>query len=45
MRWKVVERKIGKAGDDKQRRKRQTEWNIKYGENWMIGYEIDGQFI
>ncbi len=45
MNWKIVERKLGKAGDPKQQRKRQNEWNEKYGENWMIGYVIDGEFI
>ena len=43
--WKVVERKIGKAGNLKQRQKRQREWDRKYGENWMIGYVIDGEFV
>jgi hypothetical protein len=38
MTWKVVERKIGKAGNIKQQQKRQKEWNRKYGENWLIGY-------
>lgn len=45
MAWKVVERKIGKAGDLKQRQKRQREWDKKYGDNWMIGYVMDGEFI
>lgn len=45
MSWNIVERKIGKAGDQKQQRKRQSEWDQKYGENWMIGYMIDGEFI
>jgi len=45
MGWKVVERKIGKAGNLKQRQKRQSQWDKKYGENWMIGYVIDGDFI
>ncbi|MFL9482837.1 hypothetical protein ACI6Q2_08650 [Chitinophagaceae bacterium LWZ2-11] len=45
MSWKIVERKIGKAGDEKQRRKRQSDWDKKYGENWMIGYIVSGEFI
>jgi len=45
MSWKIVERKIGKAGNLKQRVKRQREWDQKYGENWMIGYPLDGEFV
>lgn len=45
MTWKIVERKIGKAGNIKQQHKRQQEWNQKYGENWQIGYFIDNEFI
>lgn len=45
MSWTIKERKIGKAGDLKQRTKRQREWDKKYGENWMIGYVTDGVFI
>jgi hypothetical protein len=45
MAWHIKERKIGKAGDLKQRTKRQREWDAKYGDNWMIGYLIDGSFV
>ena len=46
MAWRVIERKIGKAGGPKQRATRQREWNQKYGEgNWEIGYTIDGEFV
>ncbi len=45
MSWKIVARKIGKAGDAKQQRARQIEWTKKYGENWMIGYVIDDDFV
>lgn len=45
MSWEIVERKIGQAGNIKQRQKRQRYWDKKYGENWMIGYVIDGAFI
>ena len=46
MAWKVVERRLGKAGSLKQRTGRQREWNSKYGEgNWEIGYVVEGSFI
>jgi len=45
MSWEIVERKIGKAGSLKQRQKRQRAWDRKYGDNWMIGYSIEGEFI
>lgn len=45
MSWKIVERKIGKAGNLKQRQKRQREWDEKYGENWIVGYAIEGVFM
>ncbi len=45
MGWKIVKRKLGQAGNLKQRQKRQSEWDTEYGENWMIGYMIDGVFI
>ncbi|WP_375561625.1 hypothetical protein ACE193_03490 [Bernardetia sp. OM2101] len=45
MSWRIVERKIGKAGNLKQRHKRQREWDKKYGDNWLIGYVIEGEFI
>ena len=45
MSWKIVERKIGKAGNLKQRQKRQREWDKKYGNNWIIGYSIAGDFV
>lgn len=46
MAWKIVERKIGKAGGIKNQNKRQREWDNKYGkENWLIGYMIDGEFV
>ena len=44
--WRVVERKIGRAGGVKQRTARQREWDQKYGEsNWAVGYVIDGTFV
>jgi hypothetical protein len=46
MPWRVVERRIGKAGGFKQRAARQREWDRKYGEDrWAIGYVIDGEFV
>ena len=45
MAWKIVDRKIGKAGNLKQRANREREWTKKYGEDWMIGYVWNGEFI
>src|SRR5271163_2253199 len=46
MPWKVVERKIGRAGGLKQRTARQREWDRKYGEGqWAVGYVVDGAFV
>lgn len=45
MPWKVVERRIGRAGGVKQRGGRQREWDRKYGENWAVGYVLDGEFV
>jgi hypothetical protein len=44
--WKVVERRLGRAGGAKQREKRQREWDRKYGEDrWAVGYVIEGAFV
>ncbi|HZS04877.1 MAG TPA: hypothetical protein VFD58_08595 [Blastocatellia bacterium] len=46
MPWKVVERRIGRAGGLKERAARQREWDRKYGEGmWVVGYVIDGEFV
>ena len=46
MGWDVVERKIGRAGGEKQRGARQRDWNRQYGEDaWAVGYVIDGDFV
>jgi hypothetical protein len=46
MPWEVVERKIGRAGGEKQRAARQREWDRKYGADaWAVGYVIDGEFV
>ncbi len=39
MPWRIVERRIGRAGGLKQRTARQREWDEKHGrDNWLIGY-------
>ncbi|HWE95790.1 MAG TPA: hypothetical protein VG269_17630 [Tepidisphaeraceae bacterium] len=46
MAWRVVERRIGRAGGIRQRNERQREWDRKYGEDaWQVGYVIDGEFM
>ena len=46
MPWKVVERKIGRAGGLKQRTARQRGWDQKYGDgNWSVGYVVAGAFV
>ena len=46
MPWVVKERKIGRAGGEKQRTAKQQEWDGKYGEGlWTIGYVIDDEFV
>ncbi len=46
MPWKVIERRIGKAGPLHRRQARQREWDRQYGEgNWEIGYVLDGEFV
>lgn len=46
MGWRIVERRIGKAGGEKQREARQRQWDKKYGaDNWAIGYVIDDEFV
>jgi hypothetical protein len=45
MGWDIVERRLGRAGGVKQREARQHEWDRKYGENWAVGYVIDGAFV
>jgi len=46
MGWKIVERRIGRAGGVKQRAGRQREWDRKYGADaWAIGYMIDDEFV
>jgi len=46
MGWKIIERRLGRAGGVKEREARQREWDRKHGEgNWAIGYVIEGEFI
>jgi hypothetical protein len=46
MPWRVVERKIGRAGGLRERNARQREWDHKYGEgNWAVGYVIEEAFV
>lgn len=45
MSWRVVERRIGRAGGPKQQLARQREWDRRYGENWAVGYVVDGEFV
>src|SRR5256885_781493 len=45
MTWRIVERKIGRAGGLRERTARQREWDRKYGEgDWAIGYVTAGAF-
>jgi hypothetical protein len=46
MPWKIVERRIGRAGGNRQRAARQGDWDRRYGaDNWAVGYLIDGVFV
>ena len=46
MPWRVVERKIGRAGGVHQRTARQRKWDGKSGvDNWEVGYVIGGDFV
>lgn len=46
MPWRVVERRIGRAGGERRRNARQREWDRKYGaDNWAVGYVLGGSFV
>lgn len=46
MGWKIVERRIGRAGGEKERLARQHTWDRKYGADaWEVGYVVDGVFL
>ncbi|MEL6342667.1 MAG: hypothetical protein AAFV53_06015 [Myxococcota bacterium] len=46
MPWRIVKRRLGRAGGFKERTARQRQWDRQYGDGaWEIGYAIDGGFI
>lgn len=46
MAWRILKRRLGKAGNQKQRSKRKRNWDLKYGQGlWAIGYIVDKNFI
>ena len=45
MSWRIVERRLGRAGGPKQRAGRQREWDSRYGDQWAIGYVIEDSFV
>ena len=46
MGWRVVARKIGRAGGERQRAARQRGWDREYGPDaWAVGYVIGGAFV
>jgi hypothetical protein len=46
MAWRIVQRRLGRAGGLAERERRQREWDRAYGEGaWAIGYVIDGAFV
>lgn len=46
MPWRVVERKIGRAGGEKRRAARQRDWDRTYGaDNCALGYVVEGEFV
>ncbi|HET6250371.1 MAG TPA: hypothetical protein VFE47_21975 [Tepidisphaeraceae bacterium] len=46
MGWRIVDRRIGRAGGIRQRTERQRQWDRQYGEDsWEVGYVINGQFV
>lgn len=46
MAWRIVRRKIGRAGGLRRRSARQDQWDRAHGEgNWEVGYVIGGEFV
>ncbi len=46
MSYRIVVRRLGRAGGAKQRAARQRKWDSKYGEDaWAVGYLIDEKFV
>ncbi len=45
MLYRVITRRLGRAGGAKERAARQRQWDRKYGQDaWAIGYLIEGVF-
>ena len=46
MAWRVIKRRLGRAGGERERLRRQRDWDREHGEGlWAIGYLIDGAFV
>lgn len=46
MPWKIVERRLGRAGEIRQRTSRQRDWDRRHGEDaWAVGYVVQGIFV
>jgi hypothetical protein len=46
MGWRIVKRKLGRAGGVKERSARQRGWDRLYGEGfWAIGYKVGDRFL
>lgn len=46
MAWNIVQRRLGRAGGEKERLRRQREWDRTLGDGmWEIGYVIEGEFV
>jgi len=46
MGWKVVSRRIGRAGGVRRRLAQQREWDRVHGDGcWAIGYVVEGEFV
>ena len=44
--WRVVERRLGRAGGEKERAARQRDWDRRHGpDSWAVGYVVDGAFV
>lgn len=44
--WRIVQRRIGRAGGVRQRVARQRAWDRQHGvDRWAVGYVIDGAFV
>lgn len=46
MPWRIVDRRIGRAGGRKRRHAKQRQWDRDHGEGcWEVGYVIEGAFV